>query len=163
MMLKGRMTRRLGLAALCFTILYALIGCDSAGTLLSRDLEQDRVTSPSGGWDAVLVRADAGGAAGGWEYYVYIVRRGSLVNTNERPVFEAGTLTNGTLLWSHPHLLDIRYNVAEIDQFTNYWDSSRLRPDRQETDSDFTVEIRLVPSSPDYSLLGPTGAFRSKE
>lgn len=102
------------------------------------------------------------GAASGWEYYAYIVARGNPVSTNDHPIFEASTLTGGTLVWSHPHLLDIRYDIADIDLFTNYWDSSRLRPNRERRDDDFKIEIRLVPSS-DYSLLTPNGEFRSTE
>lgn len=108
----------------------------------------------------MLIRADAGLD---FEYYVYIVARGNPVRTNDHSIFEAGTLTGGALVWSQPHLLNIRYDVAEIDLFTNYWDSSRLRSDREEHDDDFGVEIRLAPSSPDYSLLDPDGKFKSKE
>jgi hypothetical protein len=152
------------LTALFCAVLSVLTGCDNASrTQLSRDLEQARVTSPTGELDAVLIRADAGGAAGGWEYYVYLVAKGNPVHASERPVFEAGTLAGSTLSWSHPHLLDIHCNVAYIDQFTNYWDSSRLRRDREERDDDFTVEIRLAPSSPEYPLLGPDGKFKSTE
>ncbi len=45
-------------------------GCDSrekTGSDLARNLEEERVTSPDGRLDAVMVRQDAGGAAGGWE------------------------------------------------------------------------------------------------
>jgi hypothetical protein len=159
---KNARTRRArSIVMFCFAISFMLAGCENTpDTQISRDLEQARVTCPTAGLDAVLIRADAGGAAGGWEYYVYIVGKGSPITTSDRPVFEAGDLTGGTLLWSHPHLLDIHYNVADIEQFTNYWDSSKLRADRAESDNDFKVEIRLVPSSSDYSLLGPNGAFK---
>lgn len=144
-------------------ILFIVNGCGGARTQLSRDLEQARVTSPAGAWDAVLIREDGGGAGGGWEYYVYIVQKGNPVNTDESPVFNAGTLTDGALTWSRPNLLDIRYRIADINQFTNYWDSSRLRSNREERDDDFKVEIRLVPSSSDYSLLSPNGTFKSSQ
>jgi hypothetical protein len=150
---------RLTLTVLFCAVLSALTGCDNrSGTQFSRDLEEARVTSPTGGLDAILIRADAGLD---FEYYVYIVARGNRVSTNDHPIFEAGTLTGGALVWSHPHLLDIRYDIANIDLFRNYWDSSSLRTDREEHDDDFGVEIRLVPSSPDYSLLSPNGKFKS--
>lgn len=141
---------------------FSIAGCRGiTNPQLSRDLEQVRVTSPTGGLDAVLLRADAG-AAGGWEYYVYIVAKGSAVDASQHPIFEAGTLSGGNLIWSEPHLLDIHYDVAYIDEFTNYWDSSRVRSNKEEEDNDFKVEIRLVPSSPD-SLLNPDGTFKSAQ
>lgn len=123
---------------------------------------ETRVTSPDGQFDAVMVQQDDGaGAMGGFEYYVYIVRKGSQVQkVRARSIFDASTLSGDSLVWESPHLLDIKYNKAEIESFRNIWalDQVESVPD---FDHDDFVEVRLVPSS-EYSLLSPSGEFRSQ-
>jgi hypothetical protein len=94
--------------------IVALAGCDGGSTTETYwGSEQARVTSPNGQLDAVLLRDDGGGAAGGWEWYVYIVSKGSRVDeSKEHAILNAGTLTGGKLV-----LLEIRYDIAGINQF----------------------------------------------
>ena len=70
------------------------------------------------------------------------------------------------MTWSSPHLLSVGYDLAHINQFSNLWDASALEHslnvsnlDRTLIGREYLVEIRLRPSSSDYSLLTPTGAF----
>jgi hypothetical protein len=138
-------------------------GCGSSGTYtVPRGDEETRVTSPNGDLDAVLVREDGGGAAGGWDWGVYIVAKGSpIVRPRSRSLFEAGTLTDESLTWTQDHLLEIHYDIAEIDQFTNIWSSSEIQNDTEGRNKYF-VEVRLAPSPGEFSLLTPNGKFREK-
>lgn len=160
------MIRRLPFAALSvFVALFCLAACDEKAELKSvNGNEQVRVTSPSGRFDAVLVREDGGGAPGGWEWYVYIVAKGTpAIPKNAHPIFNAGTLTEGSLLWSQEHLLEIHYKLAQINQFRNLWGLSEIQDVGAAGEHDYLVEIRLVPQSRDYSLLTSDGAFKPRD
>jgi hypothetical protein len=166
------MASRARLAALfvCIAIylLSNLISCTESGKKSTSKVflgsEEARVTSPNGQLDAVIIREDGGGAAGGWEWYVYIVGKGSRVDEGKlHPVFNAGTLTGEKLVWHQDHLLEIYYDVADINQFRNLWGSYEIDGKGASEPRSYTkVEIRLVPSQPDFSLLGPYGEFRPK-
>lgn len=158
------MTRNLLLITLTIAIaIFFVAGCNDAPEKMIAGSEQARVTSPNGRLDAILIREDGGGAAGGWEWYVYIVAKGtSAVPKNAQPIFNAGTLTEGSLSWGQEHLLEIHYNIAYINQFRNLWGLSELQNVGTAGEHDYLVEIRLVPSSHDFSLLTSEGAFRPK-
>jgi hypothetical protein len=161
--------RRNELLALCAgAATCSLICCGQTGytpkavTLLGS--EESRVTSPDGQFDAVMIREDGGGAAGRWEWYVYIVAKGNVVDESEgHAVFNAGTLTGEKLVWGQEHLLEIRYDIAYINQFRNLWGSYEIHNSGGMGEHDYFVEIRLVPSRPDFSLLTPDGRFRPKQ
>jgi hypothetical protein len=145
-----------------------LIGCGDSGktpmTKVPAGSEEARVTSPNGRLDAILIRDDGGGAAGGWEWYVYIVSKGAIVDESKaHPVFNAGTLTGEKLVWNQEHLLEIQYDVAYINQFKNIWGSAEINNAGTTGGSEYLVEIRLAPSHPDFSLLTPSGEFRPKK
>jgi hypothetical protein len=153
----------LTLLCVCVAICF-LTGCDEAAKReIPRELERERVTSPNGQLDAVLIREDGGGAAGGWEWYVYIVAKGRpVVTPKSRAIFNAGTLTGEKISWSQDHLLQIRYDIASINQFGNIWGSSEIDGVGGGGKAEYFVEIRLVPSSPDFSLLTRDGEFKPK-
>jgi hypothetical protein len=161
--------RSTALAACLVCAVHFVSGCSESDRVHKSELpsgsEQARVTSPNGQFDAVLVRDDGGGAAGGWEWYVYIVPKGNEVDDGKaHAVFNAGTLTGGKLVWGQPHLLEIQYDIAEINQFTNIWGSSQaIHSDSSSVQQEYLVEIRLSPSHPVFSLLTPDGQFRPKE
>jgi hypothetical protein len=141
---------------------FFMLAC-TARTEISKELEEERITSPSGTLDAVLIRDDGGGAAGGWEWYVYIVAKGSPVDVkHSHPVFNAGTLTGEQLRWAEEHLLEIHYDIADINQFKNLWGSAEIQNAANEGKDEYLIEIQLSPSSKDSSLLTPNGRFRPK-
>jgi hypothetical protein len=149
--------------AICF-----LTGCGESGqspkTRIFLGSEVARVTSPNGQLDAVMIRDDGGGAAGGWEWYVYIVAKESGVDQGKsHAIFHAGTLTGEKLMWSQGHLLEIHYDIADIEEFRNLWGLHEIQNVGSVGEREYSVEIRLVPSSQDFSLLSPNGAFRSKK
>src|SRR5258708_1271377 len=158
------MTRHPLLVALGMVVaMFCLAGCDEkTGTKMANGNEELRVTSPNGRLDAVLIREDGGGAAGGWEWYVYIVAKGNpVVRPRSRSTFNAGTLTDEKLVWTQEHLLEIHYDIAEINQFTNIWGSSEIQNGR-EGRNEYLVEIWLGPARRDFLLLTPNGEFRRK-
>jgi len=148
--------------ALLSLLFLASSGCGVAPSSgkLSGD-EQARVTSPDGLFDAVLLREDGGGAGGGWEWYVYIAEKAKPVEEGSAYlIFNAGTLTGEKLVWKQPHLLEIQYNIADINQFRNL---AVKHPIVNGVQRDYLAEIRLAPISQDFSLLNPDGTYRSKQ
>lgn len=123
--------------------------------------EEGRTTSPDGQFDAVIVSEAWGGGAGGFEWYVYILEKGKVPSRSYSSypnyVFRADELRGEKLVWAQPHLLEIRYDKADIDFFRNLWGEHEIR---NVGSQGFLVEIRLAPFSPDFSLLTPSGAFR---
>lgn len=147
----------------CVVLLFsAMSGCGGAQDSIkfSSD-EQARVTSPDGLHDAVLLRLDGGGAPGGWEWCVYIADKGKPPAQGiEYLVFNAGTLTGAKLIWKESHLLDIRYDIADINHFRNLWVGHQ---DAGNATKDYLVEIRLAPTSQDFSLLNSDGTYKSRD
>jgi hypothetical protein len=154
------MTKHNVLCAICGAIAISfLIGC--GGSLHSS--EEARVTSPNGLLDAVMIREDGGGALGGFEWYAYIVAKGNAVDARKsHEIFHAGTLMGEKFVWSQPHLLEIHYDMANIEQFRNLWGLYEIQNVGSEGQRDYLVEIRLVPSSRGFSLLTPDGGSKSE-
>jgi hypothetical protein len=78
------------------------------------------------------------------------------------PVFQAEPLDGEALVWKEPHRLDILYDSAGIEIFHNLWGSSEFEDNGQKGKRQYLVEIRLVPKSPDFSLLTSDGDFRPR-
>jgi hypothetical protein len=123
-----------------------------------------RVSSPDGLLDGVMIQEDWGGAMGGFMWDVYIVPKGERLPIDKRKaVFHADRLSKAYLLWNRPHLLEIGYNVAEVGQFRNLWATYDPKYAGHPGKYGYFVEVRLVPFSPDYSLLTPDGNFRQTD
>ena len=80
---------------------------------------------------------------------------------DKHSLFTADALRGENLVWTQKHLLDIRYDFAEIDEFRNNWGENEVQ-DRGWRKGDHVVELRHVPSS-DFSLLTPNGDIKPKE
>jgi hypothetical protein len=110
-----------------------------------------------------MIRQDGGEALGGFEWYAYIVPKGAAVDIHKsREIFHAGSLMGEQFVWNQPHLLEIRYDMANIEQFRNLWGLYEIQNVGSEGQRDYLVEIRLAPSSPTFSLLMPDGGFKSE-
>jgi hypothetical protein len=84
--------------------------------------ELSRVTSPNGQLDAVLTQDLYGGAMGGVDSNIYIVRKGAPVKIDSAPtILQADPFTRGRLVWKQDHLLQIYYDVPNIERFRNLW------------------------------------------
>ncbi|MFY9731759.1 MAG: hypothetical protein WB723_08895 [Candidatus Acidiferrales bacterium] len=109
-----------------------------------------------------MTREAYGGALGGFEWSVNIVPKGKPAPPEkEISLFQAGTLDGEKLVWKEPHRLDILFDRAEIESFRNIWGSYESKDGSGNETKGYYVEIRLVPASPDFSLLTPDGDFRS--
>jgi hypothetical protein len=112
--------------------------------------ELQRVKSPDGVVDAVLVRGD-GGATTGFAFAVFLVRSGTAFDEKaapfeqDRAVFKTDHHEGLQLVWTKPQFLEIRFAKARIFHFTNFWHSADVQNYR------YVVEVRLVPSD-DSSL-----------
>lgn len=160
----GSNVRLLQFSCVCLTIIALfLVGCEAGHTVTASSYsEEARATSPNGQLDAVLIRTDGGGAAGGWEWYIFIVIKGRPVDiSHSRSVFNAGTLTDCKLVWVHANLLEIHYDIASINEFRNIWALSEAEHGRNASSSDYFVEVKLTPTS-EFSVLTSDGSFRSK-
>jgi hypothetical protein len=162
-MIKWRIFAKCSISIACIA-LSVLFGCgEESDKKIAKDEEQIRVTSPNGQLDAILLREDGGGAAGGWEWYVYIVSKGSyVIPKNDSPIFNAGTLTNGRILWTQEHLVEINYDIAQINQFRNLWGLNEIQNVGAAGEHNYLVEIRLNSTSQSFSLLTADGKFKPK-
>jgi len=156
-------------SAICAGIAFCLLaGCKETASPdrkeFSTSAEQMRVTSPNGQLDAVLVRDPYGGAIGGGvNWNVYIVAKGApVVITAAHEIFQADPFTGGNLIWKRDHLLEIHYDIAHIEEFRNLWGLHEVEDVGPKGERDYEVEIRLAPTSGDFSILTPDGAFRRK-
>jgi len=147
------------LVALCTAIAISFsVGCGGNHQFS----EEARVTSPNGVLDAVIIREDGDGALGGFVWHVFIITKGSAVDIHKsNEIFRASSLTNGKLLWSQPHLLEIHYETANIEQFRTLWGLYEIQNVGSQGERDYLVEIRLMPSPDGFSLLTPNGSFKS--
>ena len=80
-----------------------------------------------------------------------------------KEVFRADSLTAADLIWQQDHLLEIRFDVAQIEQFRNLWGLHEVEDVGSNGERDFNVEIRLAPISQSFSLLNPNGSFREEK
>jgi len=149
----------LSLAFFSFAVLGA---CDSQSVPRpGSDLtELSRVTSPNGQLDAVLTQELYGGAVGGVDSNVYIVRKGAPVKmAAAHSILQADPFTNAKLVWKRDHLLEIHYDVALIERFRNLWGLHEVEDVGSTGQRDYEVEIRLEPLA-DFSILTSSGSFR---
>src|SRR4029077_534821 len=154
------MTKRSAVLAFCAAVAASFpLGCGGN----PRFSEETRVTSPNGVLDAVMILENGSGPLGGLAWHAYIVAKGSAVDVHKsHEIFRASTLSGEKLLWSQPHLLEIHYDMANIEEFRNLWGLYEIRDVGSAGERDYLVEIRLVPSSQGFSLLTPDGGFRSE-
>jgi hypothetical protein len=122
--------------------------------------EEMRITSPTGQLDAVLNTHRGGPVTVGTKWYTFIVPKGKKASSVGRDVLLAESMTGGKLFWRQPHLLEIHYDTAEILEFRNCWASDDSEHIGSIGHPHYYVEIRLEPTSPDFSLLTPSGDFR---
>jgi|HubBroStandDraft_6_1064221.scaffolds.fasta_scaffold329918_1 hypothetical protein len=143
-------------------VVCVLASCE--GRTYNKWVEEARVTSPDDRFDAVITREESpGGAMGNLYWNVFIVPKGAAVPKDEKhTLFTADSLRGEKLVWTRKHLLDIHYDFAEIDGFRNNWGENEVK-DRGWREGDYLVEVRLVPSSLDFSLLTPNGDIKPKE
>jgi hypothetical protein len=131
-----------------------------AHSVESQSDEVMRVSSPDGRIDAVAIYESYDGAIGGFEWRVYLVTKGKKVTKELKPLFVASTLAGEKLKWRQDHLLEIKYDLAHIESFRNLWGLSEVENVGSTGERDYYVEVRLAPSTPDFSILTPDGSFR---
>jgi hypothetical protein len=113
--------------------------------------EIERVKSPDGIADAVLVRG-GGGATTGLNFSVFLVPSGTKFDEKaswferERALFSADHHEGLQLAWRKPKFLEIRFAKARISQFSNFWHSQEVQ------NYSYAVELRLVPLDENSSL-----------
>ena len=130
----------LRLCTVCAACLLLLVACDSE----VEDEVIDRVVSPDGVVDAVLVRRNLG-ATTSYVYRVHIVPTGAEPEEGlER--FIADHVSGLEIKWQQPQLLTISYGEARIFKFTNFWSSEKANNFK------YVVELRLDPASKTVSL-----------
>jgi hypothetical protein len=150
--------------ALCAVLgIPLLAGCGGLGeNSYSAKMENMRVTSPNGQFDAVLATYTYGPAAGGGvDSNVYIVRKGAPTYYKRGlEVFSADPMSCGKVVWKRDHLLEIHYDIANVHNFRNTWGSYEIEDVGSNGSRNFEVEIHLVPLS-DSSALKLDGSYRS--
>jgi len=110
-----------------------------------------RVTSPDGAVDAVMMVSNCGAPCSN-TYSVIVVPKGRKVpDDSVQYVFSADDMVNPQVSWKQAHLLEIAYAKAFINAYRNV--SSPFGVPGNVESWDYEDEIRLAPSSPDFSYL----------
>ena len=109
--------------------------------------EVNRYKSPDLAVEAVII-AGKGGATIDDSLAVYVVPAGAQVShgSSDKPVFIAMHVKEFKIVWRKPQFLEIQYEQAKVVQFKNFWETSKLQ------NSPYVVEIRLAPTTGDFSL-----------
>ena len=118
----------------------ALGACDVDGELE----EIERVASPDGVVDAVVIRKNFG-ATTSYAYQVYVVQTGAKPEEGKQN-FVADRANGLTVKWEQTRSLAIVFSEARIFEFSNFWTSREVEEFR------YVVELRLAPTSGSYSL-----------
>ena len=119
------------------TVITLLLSCNKLDKANHQMIEC--ISSPDKAVDAILMRESYGGAIGGFFYSVYIKPHGKdkqvdLKTSSKDRVFYANHVTHISLVWRENRCLEIIYNRATIEFFTNYW-----------IENLYVVETRLKP------------------
>jgi hypothetical protein len=123
--------------------------------------EDSRTTSPDGKFDAVLIQEGLDEKHERPTWYLYLVEKGYRVPLERKyALLHASDLRGQKLMWHSPHLLLFQYDVAEIQHFRNLWDAVESPANHVSGKPEYFVEIRLVPTTPAFSVLTPEGDFR---
>jgi hypothetical protein len=142
--------RFLLLSMVVLTLTFVPACVNIAGEWHSEEIQ--RVKSPDGIVDAVLVRGSTG-ATTGFNVAVFLVPSGTRFDEkapafeSDRSLFRADHYDRLQLIWQKPKFLEIRFAKARIFQFSNFWHS----PDVQ--NYSYVVEVRLVPLDESSSLI----------
>lgn len=117
-------------------VILAALGCGSEPEVVQR------LSSPDGSMDAVLLRYSGAGPTVGSTFSGHIVPEGDVPSENN-VIFNAERVrgTGIDFRWVEPDLLVVHYDTARIGQFQNEWWNGKTGSERR------TVEIRLVPRS----------------
>jgi hypothetical protein len=111
--------------------------------------EVNRIKSPGGEAEAVILEGDAGATTPNTTV-ILTVRSGQKIDPNNFPkwdeVFRASHLKNLHVVWKEPTFLEIQYDEARIDQFSNL---RHITDGGKET---YPVEIRLAPTGTTFSV-----------
>lgn len=148
--LLGRALRPLAIGMVVSTLSLGSACLNLGGVWEYEEIE--RVSSPDGVVDAVLVRGD-GGATTSFSYSVFLVPAATSFDQtaplfeHDRGLFVADHQEGLELVWRKPKFLEIRFAKARIFQFSNFWHS------REVDDFRYTVEVRLVPTDEPSSLV----------
>lgn len=127
-------TPRVGVVAA--GLLLCLVACSSEKT------EVSRVTSPGNAISAVVVREDAGGAAGSRAYFVYLQGAGRKVRL-ESPVVSVARCESLQPVWRDASTLEVRYSAGcRIFGFKNYWYD--LSGQSRDNSTGLVVEVVLI-------------------
>jgi hypothetical protein len=145
------------IVAACTLVSVLIGGCQSRGVAskaFPKSAEVQRISSSNGQFDAVLIRDEYGGAAGGGiDSNVYIVRKGAAVyHKPGKEVFSADPMTGGKLVWRRDHLLEIHYDLAYIHQFRNVWGLYEIENVGSAGERDYSIELSLIPVSDSPAL-----------
>lgn len=127
-------TPRVGVVAA--GLLLCLVACSSEKT------EVSRATSPGNAVSAVVVREDAGGAAGSRAYFVYLQSAAPKARLDS-PVVSAARCELLQPVWRDASTLEVRYSAGcRIFGFKNYWYD--LSGQGRDNSTDLVVEVVLI-------------------
>ncbi len=122
--------------------LFCISGCDITGEWDYKEIE--RVKSPDGVVDAILVEGN-GGATTSLTFLALIVPSGmkfdqdNALSNPRQALFYTYTLKDFKLVWIKPKLLEIRHRKDATSNSSQLWHSPKIQNDG------YVVEVQLVP------------------
>ncbi len=119
-----------------------IFGCNLSSPC--NQIEANRIKSPDGTVEAVLVKNDCG-ATTSESLSVFVVGSGKETEESDL-VFKADHTDSLSLLWRETNFLEIKYKQARIFQFTNFWQSKDVDNFR------YVVEVREISLSRSHAL-----------
>jgi hypothetical protein len=109
------------------------------------DENSQRVTSPNGALDAVLICEGYGGAVGSVYWFVYVVPRGQSAPLGpEKAVFEAVDIEGAKLAWNNSNLLELEYNRAGTTPIRKTWNVNQVENAAWFGERRCSIEVRLA-------------------
>lgn len=137
-----------GAIALLLALFWLLLDKSCSYYPLSDD-NSERVTSPDGKLDAVLICEGYGGAVGGVYWFVYVVPKGEAPPMGpKKALYEAGDFEGEKLVWTEAHVLELRHDHAEQVSIRESWIVSQVENVGPTGERQRSIEVRLGPSSP---------------
>lgn len=110
--------------------------------------EEERVVSPDGKFEAVLIREGLDSTDAGPDWYLYLVEKGQRGHFETKDsLLQATGLKGPTLVWQGRRTVLFQYEYAEIQRFKNFWDAVDPPTTDPSGKAEDFIEVRLVAKS----------------
>jgi hypothetical protein len=112
------------------------------------DDNSERITSPDGALDALLICEGYGGAVGGVYWFVYVVPKGEAAPSGpDKALFEALDFEGEKLAWKDSHVLELQYYRLGKTPVRKTWTVNQVESVGPVGEHERSIDDREAPSS----------------